>query len=267
MTQLIQTFFVSAVSGTVAAEISNILDDPKSIMDILANSLPAQSSYFIQICLVFTFLLQGMSLLRCNELGFAFCRRMIGPKLTAKERRTTWNMFNSLEDPPEFWHAELTSQLVLFFVVFFVYAVIAPVTSIFLGVCFIVCESGYRYHFIHNHKTFPDSGGVLWQGFLNVLMASMLIGQLTLVGLLVLKQTVYAVPVLLPLLALTVLFMIYVIPKRIHVANHLPAMLCVEMDRKNREQENANARFTARRYLQPALQSRNFVYPDEDEDL
>jgi hypothetical protein len=261
--QIIQTFFISAVSGTITAELSNIIDEPEKIMDILANSLPAQSSYFIQICFVFTFLLQGFDLLRVYPLGLALFRRYVfGPKLTEKERRKSWKCFSSLEDPPEFWHAEIFAQIILFFVVFFVYAVIAPITSVFLGVCFIICESGYRYHFIHNHKTTPDSGGILWQGFIQVLMASMLIGELTLVGLLLLKKTVYALPALMPLIGITILFMIYVIPKRNHVASHLPTMLCVELDKKNRDQENTGAEFVAQKYLQPALQAQS-VYPDE----
>jgi hypothetical protein len=225
-------------------------------VDLLANSLPAQSSYFIQVCLVFTFFLQGFDLIRAYPLSLAFLRKYcFGPRLTAKERRQTWKFFNSLEDPPEFWHAEILAQVMLFFVVYFVYAVIAPVCSVFLCGCFVICESGYRYHFIHNNHTYPDSGGRLWQGFINVLMASMLIGELTLVGLLILKKTVYALPALAPLIAMTLLFMIFVIPKRNHVARHLPTMLCVELDKKNAQEENATARFASMKYLQPSLKA------------
>jgi hypothetical protein len=261
--QFIQTFFVSAVSGTITAELNNFLDDPEKIVDLLANSLPAQSSYFIQICFVFTFLLQGFDLLRAYPLGMAFFRRYVfGPGLTAKERRKTWKFCNSLEDPPEFWHAEILAQLMLFFVVFFVYSVIAPITSIFLWFCFVVCESGYRYHFVHNNKTTPDSGGKLWQGFIQMLLVSMLIGELTLVGLLILKKTVYALPALLPLLVITVLFMITGIPRFNHVATHLPTVLCVEFDKRNREQENANSDFAVKMFLQPALQAEPLLPED-----
>jgi hypothetical protein len=46
---IIQTFFVSAISGSVTKEISNIISDPASIIDLLANTLPAQSTFFIQV--------------------------------------------------------------------------------------------------------------------------------------------------------------------------------------------------------------------------
>lgn len=127
--QIIQAFFVSALSGTITAELANFLEQPEKIVDLLATSLPTQSSYFIQICLVFTFLLQGLDLVRAYPLGLAILRRYVfGPNLTPDERKKSWGMFRSLEDPPEFWHAELLAQVMLFFVVFFVYSVIAPIT-------------------------------------------------------------------------------------------------------------------------------------------
>jgi hypothetical protein len=265
VSQLIQTFFVSAVSGTISAELSNILDDPERIVDLLANSLPAQSSYFLQICFVFTFFLQGLDLLRVHPLGMAFIRRyIIGPNLTAKERRTSGRFVNSLEDPPEFWHAEIFAQVILFFVIFFVYSTLAPCTTGFLGFCLVVCESGYRYNFIHNHKINPDSGGTLWKGFIQVLMVSMLIGELTLVGLMVLKGMAYAVPALMPLVCITILYMIFVIPKRNHVSDHLPTIMCVEMDQKNREQENKDSQFASQKYLQPALQAKVLTAEEPD---
>ena len=164
-------------------------------------------------------------------------------------------MFNSLEDPPEFWHAEVSAQLMLFFVVFFVYSTIAPITCVFLFFCFLICESGYRYHFIHNHAPTPDSGGKLWQGFIQVLLASMIIGQCTLFGLLILKSTVWALPALAPLGVLTVLFIIYTIPKRNHVATHLPTLKCVTVDKKNKEDGITISQFAAHEYLQPALKA------------
>jgi len=47
--QFIQTFFVSALSGSITAELYNFLEAPEMVISLLANSLPAQSSYFIQV--------------------------------------------------------------------------------------------------------------------------------------------------------------------------------------------------------------------------
>lgn len=259
--QIVQTFFVSAISGSITAELANILDNPEQLVTLLANSLPAQSSYFLQIIFVFTFLLQGLELLRGYPLLLAFIRKFVGPRATIKERRKAWGFIASFEDPPEFFHAETFAQIVLFYVVFFVYATIAPITCVFIFLCFLLCESGYRYHFIFNVKKDPDSGGKIWKGFMYVLLASMILGLVTLMGFLALKEALYAVPTLLPLVGIIVLFVFTVVPHRIRVADNLPTMVCAEIDRQ-RNQEGVGMEFAARKYLQPALQHPR-LYPEE----
>jgi hypothetical protein len=49
---IIQTFFVSAISGGIWQELSNIASNPTLAVDLLASSLPGQSTYFLQILLV-----------------------------------------------------------------------------------------------------------------------------------------------------------------------------------------------------------------------
>lgn len=109
--QIVQTFFVSAISGSITAELANILDNPEDIVVLLGNSLTTQSSYFIQIVLVFTCMVQGLDLLRVGHIGLSILRRFVGPRLTAKERRKSWKFVRSLEDPPEFFHAEVFAQI------------------------------------------------------------------------------------------------------------------------------------------------------------
>ena len=46
---IIQTFFVSALSGSILSEISALLKDYTAIFGLLATSLPAQSTFFIQV--------------------------------------------------------------------------------------------------------------------------------------------------------------------------------------------------------------------------
>jgi Calcium-dependent channel, 7TM region, putative phosphate/Cytosolic domain of 10TM putative phosphate transporter len=293
--QMIQTFFVSTISGSLTSELANMIDNPESIVEFLANSLPAQSSYFIQLVLVFTFFFHGLELLRVTPLGYALIRRFVGPNLTAKESQKQWKFLYSLEDPPPFWHAETFSRIVLFYVVFFVYSTISPITSVFLLGCFVILESGksaffpnilspvtlylfslivalsftiaikgYRYLFIHNFPTSSDSGGRIWAGFVAMIFAGILIGQLMLIGLLLLNEAFYSVPALVPLVIITILFIIFVHPARMHVAQHLPAITCIELDRESSAENGMLEDFDFLRdqYLQPALKH-SLVFPDE----
>lgn len=94
-------------------------------------------------------------------------------------------------------------------------------------------------------------------------MASMLIGECTLFGLLILKGTIYALPALAPLGILTLLFIIFVVPRRNNVANSLPSLLCVQQDKKNSENGD-HVDFGTNAYLQPALRAEP-LYPDGEE--
>ena len=93
---------------------------------------------------------------------------------------------------------------------------------------------------------------------MNVLLASMLIGELTLIGLLGLKKAVYSVPALAPLVAITVLYMAMVCPKRLQVASNLPAQACAELDRRDADE---SLEFLRGAYVQPALKDRK-LYPE-----
>lgn len=171
--QIIQTFFVSALTGGITAEITNIIENPDSVINLLANALPSQGYFFVQLALAQTFVLQAIETLRIYPLSIALLRRYIGPRLTAKERRNPFCWLCPLDEPPDFWHAETFAQIILFYMVFFVYSSIAPVIPIFLFFCFLLCESGYRYQFIHNYPRAFETGGALWRGFLQFVLASM----------------------------------------------------------------------------------------------
>jgi hypothetical protein len=40
---------VSAISGGILQELSQMISNPASIIDLLANSLPSQATYFMQV--------------------------------------------------------------------------------------------------------------------------------------------------------------------------------------------------------------------------
>lgn len=247
------------------AELKNIYNNPDMLINLLANSLPLRSSYFIQIILAQTLFKQSIEILRVYPLGVALLRRCIGPRLTVKERRRKWGWLCPLEDPPEFSHAETLAQLVLLYMVFFVYSPIAPVSCVFLCFCFILCERGYRHQFIHNYPRAFDTGGRMWKYFIAFTLASMVVAQLTLIGLLALKKNLYAGPALGPLLGITVLFIIYINAKHAVVSEYLPTRDCILKDSENSMERPLNMGFVKGAYLQPSLQNKPVV-PDYNDN-
>jgi hypothetical protein len=87
----------------------------------------------------------SVELLRVSAVATAAVRYFVGPNLTEEERRTTWMGIRPFADPTRFQHAQILSGMVLYFIVFFVYATLAPITSIFIFICFLFMGAAYRH--------------------------------------------------------------------------------------------------------------------------
>lgn len=256
---IIQTFFVSAISGGLLSTLSNIVEQPTEIINLLANSLPTQSTFFIQILLVSTFLNMPLELLRVVPLAIAYVRTKVGPNLTEKERNTAWMGLQPLSDPGTFSHASVLSSTVLYFMVFFVYSTFAPITCFFMAFCFLLMGAGYRHQFVYIYMTIPDSGGKLWAKFMAIIPTCMIIAQITMVGLLALKKAAVASAMMLPLLIATILFTFYINQKHFAMTEHLPARDCMTIDLRNGEGE-MDYSFVRGQYVQPELRETE-LYP------
>ena len=174
---IIQTFFVSAISGSLMQAISDIIDDWTEIIDLLANSLPAQSTYFHQIALVTTTMNTVFELPRLVAIITSFIRSKVGPNLTEKERNRIFMGLRPMSDPTPFLHPKFTSQLVLYYMIMMVYTVIAPITPVITGGVFLFIWSMYKHQFVHNYPVGTDSGGKLYANFIQVILTCMLIAE------------------------------------------------------------------------------------------
>ena len=87
-------------------------EDWTNFVDYLAHTLPAQSTYFMQILVVTTTSYAAFELLRPIPLVLAALRTRIGPNLTEKERNKTFLGMRPLNNPPEFPHVSITARLV-----------------------------------------------------------------------------------------------------------------------------------------------------------
>ncbi len=119
---IIQTFFVTAISGAILEEIKKLVEDPLSAIDLLATSLPAQSTFFVQLAFVGTVTGLAFENIRIIPLALAYVRKFVGPRVTKKQRQTSYFFFRPLADPSEFEHASNMAQFsVLYFMIFMVY--------------------------------------------------------------------------------------------------------------------------------------------------
>jgi hypothetical protein len=204
-----------------------------------------------------------MELLRVKPMAAAWIRRrLVGPNLSEKERNTTWMCFHPLADPIEFEYGVVFGECILFYMVLFVYSVLAPVSNYFLAFCFVLLGCGYRHQFIHIYPPSRDSGGKLWTGFISIAITCMLVAEFVLLGWLGIKKAAIAATLMFPLIIGTFCFSIYIRQKHFYVTNHLPTLECLKLDRKN-QANGINFDFARSAYLQPSLREKE-LYPQPD---
>ena len=129
-----------------------------------------------------------------------------------------------------------------------VYAVIAPLTVFIQAFCFMLLFVSYRHQFVYIYSANPDSGGKVWTNFIKILMTCMLIAQFTIVGLMALKKSVIAFPLMIPLIVITVLFNAYIRQQHFRTAEFLPSRECLKEDLRNGP--DFDLTFTKGAYLQ-----------------
>jgi len=249
---IIQTFFVSIVSGSVLKQLENIVNNPTQIVSLLAVSLPGQSTYFIQIVFVSAVIPVGLEILRVIPIVLAFVRGYVGPRLNQKEREKKFIFLRPLADPSEFSHFSTLASVVLNFMVLLVYAVMSPITAFVLCFCFFYLGVAYRHQFVYIYPPTPDSGGKMWMRFINILLVCMLVAQITIIGLLALKKSIVGVLLMIPLIVVTALFNTYMHQQHFRTAEFLPAQIGTMADRKSGPDMDLS--FLRDAFVQPELQ-------------
>lgn len=227
---IIQTFFVSAISGSIFAQLSAMIENPTNIISLLANELPTKSTFFIQLVFISTVLGLGIELLRIGPAILAWLRTCTGPNLTEEERNSPYLFLNPLAVPPKFNHASALSNVVLFCMILFVYAVIAPLTSIVLLAAFPILSSGYRNQFIYIYPPAQESGGRMWMCFVRIITNCLILAQFIISFMLGIKKSIVATTLMIPLILFTLLFRAFLEQRHFDVVECLPSHECHRKD-------------------------------------
>eukprot|EP00292_Cryptomonas_paramecium_P003984 CAMPEP_0113682784 /NCGR_PEP_ID=MMETSP0038_2-20120614/12881_1 /TAXON_ID=2898 /ORGANISM="Cryptomonas paramecium" /LENGTH=727 /DNA_ID=CAMNT_0000601943 /DNA_START=210 /DNA_END=2393 /DNA_ORIENTATION=- /assembly_acc=CAM_ASM_000170 len=251
--KVVQTFFVSAISGSVFAALMQIAADPVPIiLDILGRKLPAQASFFMQLMLVQSFVGMGLELLRPVPCAIAAVRRLLGPNVTPKERAAPWMGLNPLSSPGPFDQPNSLSSVMLMYVILLAYAVLSPVTCFIMAFCFGVMTITYRNQFINIYDPRSDTGGLMWPRAIQAAVMCLVVAELMVVAVLSFKKAAGPSPLMFPLLVITVLFYRYLGQQHYRVGEQLPLEVCARADTENAGGDEWND-CAQGKYVQPAL--------------
>jgi hypothetical protein len=246
----------------VVQQLEAFINNPNQIIQLLAKALPGQSGYFMQLLIVSTCLGSLIELFRVVPLVQSVFRANLGRRLTEKERKHSVGILRPLSCVDKVYFSRVQSRYLLYFMILFVYTTISPLVNWFCVFLFLFASCVYRYQFVFNYPDTPDSGGEMWLYFVRVILACILIAQLTLVGFLGLKESAIGVGLMIPLVVVTCLFMIYLGQRHFRIGKHLPAQACLSQDLANQDDDVDYEEFR-NQYKNPSLMAR-FLDADWD---
>ncbi len=159
-----------------------------------------------------------------------------------------------LTEPDEMDFPVVFAETVLLLMILLVYSCIAPIMSYVMLMIFVVLLVTYMNQFIFIYSATNDQGAVFWSKMIKIILLCMLIAQVTLIGVMGIKESALSSTLLIPLFCATVLFALYLEQQHYKVTNYLPSTICRLTDDENRG--TLDYTFLSGQYIQPALKAK-----------
>jgi len=187
---VIQVFLFYSVAGTVFKTFVEILQQPSRIVDTLGNTIPKNASFYIQFVIVKFFWMLAFELLRGADIILALLRRIVaGKPLTERERLSLFCGCFEMTYPTPLNISSTLAQLLLVYFIAIVYSVIQPLILPTTFVFFALGNVVYTTTITSASEQMYDSGGRFWWNTAyRCIVTGLVTSQLTLIGVLFIKQ-------------------------------------------------------------------------------
>ncbi|KAL5550871.1 hypothetical protein UlMin_001047 [Ulmus minor] len=195
---LVNVFLGSIVTGTAFEQLHAFLhQSPTQIPRTIGVSIPMKATFFITYIMVDGWAGIAGEILRLKPLVIFHLKNMFLVKTERDRERAT--------NPGSVDFPETIPSLHLYFLLGIVYAVVTPILLPFILVFFALAYLVYRHQIINVYNQHYESAAAFWPHVHSRIIASLLISQLLLMGLLSTKKAANSTPllVILPILTLS----------------------------------------------------------------
>nr|CCA15543.1 conserved hypothetical protein [Albugo laibachii Nc14] len=228
--QLIQIFFVTVIAGTLLDTMEHILNSPKELIVMLGRSIPHQSKFFSSYILTLMGVSLPLELFRVVPLTKAALYKMCVPKrIQVKKEASSYGLapYDYLEtfDP-----TRILADCFLVMLVSLTFAPIAPYACTVFATFFSLVDLVYRRNALYVYKSSWFAMGAYWPCLFKFMVVAMVISQLTMLGLLLLKEAVPHFACTLLLILIICLYYHYMTILYGPLAKYLPLAECLERD-------------------------------------
>lgn len=253
--QLIQIFFVTIVVGTILDSIKELIDQPSRLVTMLGKSMPQQSTFFMSYVIILTGLNLIIELVRARPLILAGIFAACAPKLTEREREGKWLLGSQRITKTEtFDPTSILADCFLVMLVSMTFATIAPLVCLFTGFFFFAADAIYRRQVLFVYDPMNFAMGAYWPYLFRFMIVALVLSQLTLLGLLSVKQAIGPPILMFILIVMILLYASYMGKLYPKVAANLSLMECIHIDDLRRKQDpDSSFDFLDDVYHQPAM--------------
>ncbi|KAJ6394006.1 hypothetical protein OIU77_023272 [Salix suchowensis] len=196
---LVNVFLGSIIAGTAFEQLDAFLhQSPTQIPRTIGVSIPMKATFFITYIMIDGWAGIAGEILRLKPLIIFHLKNMFLVKTERDKERAM--------DPGSVDFPETLPSLQLYFLLGIVYAVVTPILLPFVLVFFAFAYLVYRHQIINVYNQKYESAAAFWPHVHSRIIASLLISQLLLLGLLSTKKAANSTPLLVILPILTLYF-------------------------------------------------------------
>lgn len=240
------------LAGSVATAISDVIDDPSSILTTLGYALPSISVFFINYSLNALFVEIPVDMLRIAPLAIIQLYSFIFDEKALTVRQV---LEGPLADEPLDYGRDLPT-LMYFLVLCITYWTIAPILVGILALIFLYSTISWKYKMLYVYAAQYEAGGMYWYGLYKYTMYALVASTLTMIGYMGLKEGAAQSAGLFPLLYVIYRAWGYTEDSYKDISLHLAYSTAVDADSSrlslSRKPDPLRQEFHADYYKQPA---------------
>jgi len=188
MFQVLNVFLVTAIAGSIFDTLAIILENPESAFEMLGNSLPRMSSFFITLVTMKSFLGLGVELVRTLSIVQSGLRYILFPNSTLRQKRLVRLGMRAIDDPGWFPFHKILAQDMLVVVISVVFAVVAPIVLLPCAVFCLFSRIMWTHHHLYVYESVFESGGQFWPKIFRRFVFGLIVAQMTITGQFILKE-------------------------------------------------------------------------------
>lgn len=239
--QVVQVFLVTTLTSAASAALAQVLKDPFSAKDLLAENLPKASNFYISYILIQCLAVGAASLVRAFDIvrHHILAKSFDNPRglfrIWHRERPIHWGaifpVFTNMGVIGKF--SQLLPIILLLTSAAISYSCIAPVVLGFAAVGLYLIYLVYKYNLTYVSNSAIDTRGLVYPRALMHLLVGLYLSIVCLIGLFVLREAYAPVALMVGLLVFTALVHISLREAVAPLLYSIPRALAMEVEELN----------------------------------